>query len=103
MAQNVFEEFSTDPVAFNMKNLKVKLLMVLITMIRQKGWTQAEAAEQLQVSQPRMSNLFKGHLEKFSIDKILEMLVRIGYKVEPTFDPTNAAEPMQMTLKRAVL
>ncbi len=103
MTQNIFKEFSSDPVVYNMKHLKSTLLIVLVQMIRMKGWTQKEAAKELEVSQPRMSNLFKGHLEKFSIDSLIEMLVRIGYKVEPTFDPTNLASPMRMELKKAVL
>lgn len=103
MTTNHFESLYSDPVAFNMKNLKSKLFMVLITMIRQQGWTQKAAAEQLQVSQPRISNLFKGHLDKFSIDTLIEMLVRIGYKIEPTFNPRNVDEPMQMTLKKGML
>lgn len=103
MTQNIFEEFSSDPVEFNMKELKAKLLIVLVTMIRQKGWTQSDAAKELGVSQPRISNLFKAHIEKFSIDTLIEMLVRIGYKVVPTFDPANAAVPMRMELKRAAL
>lgn len=103
MAQNIFEDFYSDPVAFNMMDLKSKLMMTLISMIRRNGWTQKHAAKTLQVSQPRISNLFKGHIEKFSIDTLIEMLVRIGYKIEPTYDPTNVAAPMQMTLKRAEL
>lgn len=101
--QNVFEAFTDDPVQFNMQSLKTKLLMVVIKLIRQKGWTQSTAAQELQVSQPRMSNLFKGQLSKFSIDTLLEMLVRLGYKLDADFDPTNDSVPLELTLKKAML
>lgn len=103
MSQNLFELFTDDPVEYNMQHLKTQLFMALIHLVRQKGWTQAVAAQELKVSAPRMSNLFKGHLEKFSIDTLLEMLVRIGYKLDADFDPENANQPLVMNLKKAML
>lgn len=100
MSQNIFQMFSSDPVEFNMKHLKAQIFMALITLIRERNMSQVEAARFLQISQPRVSNLFKGHLEKFSIDGLLEMLVRLGYKVETTFNPENAAQPLVMTLNK---
>lgn len=103
MTTNIFELLSDDPVDFNLKSLKAKLAIALVALIREQGWTQAVAAEKLQVTQPRMSNLFRGRLEKFSIDALLGMLIRSGYKLESTFDPANAAMPMSLELKRAML
>jgi predicted XRE-type DNA-binding protein len=92
-----------DPVEYNMKHLKTQLFMALINLIRQKGWSQAVAAEKLHISKPRMSNLFKGYLDKFSIDMLLHMLVRTGYKLDADFYPDNAAQPLVMNLKKAML
>lgn len=100
MSQNIFELFTTDQVESNMKHLKTQLFMTLITLIRQKEWTQAVAAKNLSVSAPRMSNLFKGYLEKFSIDTLLEMLVRVGYKIDVDFNPENENQPLKMKLKK---
>ncbi|MBA1195253.1 XRE family transcriptional regulator [Pseudomonas entomophila] len=103
MNQNLYETFTSDPVEYNMKHLKTQLFMSLIVLIRQKGWSQADAAKELHVSAPRMSNLFKGHLEKFSIDTLLEMLVRVGFKLETDFTPDQSEQPLRMTLKKAML
>jgi predicted XRE-type DNA-binding protein len=103
MSQNLYEAFSTDPVEFNMKHLKTQLFVTLITLIREKEWTQKDAAKKLHVSAPRMSNLFKGYLDKFSIDTLLEMLVRIGYKVDADFNPENKFQPFVMNIKKATL
>lgn len=102
-SQNLYELFSEDPVEFNIKALKAKLAIALVEMIRNQNWTQAVAAEQLQVTQPRMSNLVRGKLEKFSIDALLRMLVRAGYKLETDFDPTDEKAPLSVTIKRAML
>jgi predicted XRE-type DNA-binding protein len=101
MSQNLFELFTDDPVEYNMKHFKTQLLMVLIQLIRAKGWTQAEAARELKVGKSRMSNLFTGKLERFSVDTLLEMLVRSGYKLDADFDPTNVKVPLIINLKKS--
>ena len=103
MNQNVYEMFTTDPVEYNMKHLKIQLYAALKKLILEKGWTQTEAAQALNVSSPRMSNLFKGYLEKFSIDALLEMLVRVGYKLDVDFNPENRNQPLVMNVKKATL
>lgn len=100
-AKNLFAMFSTDPVEFNLKALKAELAIALIALIRRRGWTQVVAAEQLHVTTPRMSNLFKGRLEKFSIDALLQMLVRLGYKLETDFDPSDEKQPVALRLRKA--
>lgn len=103
MSQNLFHLFTDNPVESNIKHLKSQIHMSLITKLRERGWTQTTAAKELNVSQPRMSNLFKGQLSKFSIDTLLEMLVRLGYKLDADFDPTNDNVPLELTLKKAML
>lgn len=101
--QNLYELFSDDPAEFHLKALKAKLAIALVALIREREWTQAAAAERLKITQPRMSNLFRGKLEKFSIDALLQMLVRVGYKLETDFDPSDEKAPLSLTVKRAVL
>jgi len=102
-SQNIFEMLSDDPVEFNLKSLKAKLAIALVALIREKGWNQSVAAERLQVTQPRMSNLFRGRLEKFSIDALLGMLIRSGYKVESSFVPDNVSVPVSLEVRKAML
>jgi len=102
-SQNIFQMLSNDPVEFNIDALKAKLAVALVALCRDENLTQAAIAEKLQVSQPRVSNLFRGRLEKFSIDALLSMLIRSGYKIETSFDPTNKAMPISLEVKRAAL
>jgi predicted XRE-type DNA-binding protein len=44
-------------------------------------WTQAEAARRLGITQPRVNDLLRGRLDKFSIDALILYLVRIGVPV----------------------
>jgi predicted XRE-type DNA-binding protein len=49
--------------------------------IRENGWSQASAAKHLNVSQPRISDLMHGRIEKFSVDMLMKWLDRLGRRV----------------------
>ena len=50
--------------------------------IRDHNLTQAEAAGRFSVTQPRISNLLNGKFHLFSIDTLIEMLLRVGIQVK---------------------
>jgi predicted XRE-type DNA-binding protein len=65
------------------ENLKVRssLMTQLTTLIAERGMTQEEAAQMLGVTQPRISDLKRGKLERFSIDMLILMLTAAGAEV----------------------
>ncbi|ECE6016623.1 XRE family transcriptional regulator [Salmonella enterica subsp. diarizonae] len=67
--------------AENMK-LRSALMMALEKKIRDQGWTQAEAARRLSVTQPRVSDLMRGKINAFAIDTLVNMLTAAGMHVE---------------------
>ena len=67
--------------AENMK-LRSALMMALEKHIRAKGWTQAEAARRLGVTQPRVSDLLRGKINLFGIDTLVNMLAAAGLHVD---------------------
>ena len=56
----------------------LKILLADLIVRRIAGWTQVNAADLLNTSQPRISDLRNGRLERFS----LEQLVRIVRRAE---------------------
>jgi predicted XRE-type DNA-binding protein len=48
--------------AENMK-LRSRLMIILKGHIKAQGWTQAEAAKRLNVTQPRISDLMRGKID----------------------------------------
>lgn len=76
---NVYALFSSEPGESGKQELKSKLAVSLIDIIRAKGWGQAEAGTQLKTTQPRISDLMRGKLDRFSVDALVEMLCRTGY------------------------
>jgi predicted XRE-type DNA-binding protein len=67
--------------AENMK-LRSTLMMALEEHIRAQGWTQAEAARRLCVTQPRVSDLLRGKIHLFGLDTLVNMVVAAGLHVE---------------------
>ena len=102
-SQNLYKLFSTNPVEYNMDSLKAKLSIALVEVIRERKWNQCKAAYHLQTTQPRISNLVQGRLERFTIDSILKMWVCAGYKIDLDFDPLDHKCPITVYLKRSSL
>ena len=67
--------------AENMK-LRSSLMMALDDHIRGQAWTQAQAAELLGVTQPRVSDLLRGKINLFSLDTLVNMVVASGLRIE---------------------
>lgn len=100
--QNIFELLTSDPVSLNMWNLKSKLIVAIHKTIKDKGWNQSEAASHLGVSQPRVSNMLKGKLDKFSTDTLLDILFKLGYKLDIDMNPSSDSI-LTMDMKKAML
>ncbi len=102
--QNHYELFSTDLAESNKKDLKEKIAITLIQLIRSKDWNQSVASERLNVSQPRISDLMRGKIDRFSIDSLLEMMFRSGYCFDFLFEFSgeDKSPRLEMKLKKAM-
>ncbi len=76
---DAIENTSTE--AENMK-LRSALMMALEEHIKRQGWTQAEAARRLDVTQPRISDLIRGKINLFGLDALVNMVAAAGLHVE---------------------
>jgi predicted XRE-type DNA-binding protein len=62
--------------------LKEQLMTELAEWIEEHGLKQAEVAEILMVSRPRVSDVVNKKTSKFTIDTLVEMLSRVGKPVK---------------------
>jgi len=75
---NVFVDLGFDAAEAEVMKLRAEVMLRMEQHLKAKGWTQAEAARQLGVSQPRVSSLVKGKWEDFSLDMLLTLAARAG-------------------------
>ena len=75
----------------NKMAMKMDLSIMISRLIKSKKWTQEQAAEQLKVKQSRISDLMNAKIEKFTIDAMLDMLDKLGFKVNWSMPTLNKA------------
>jgi predicted XRE-type DNA-binding protein len=84
---NIFEDLGFDsPEAINLK-IRADLMLDLRQFIQARKWTQAEAALFFGETQPRISNLMNGDIDRFAIDKLVQMLSLAGMDVQVLVTP----------------
>jgi len=79
---NVFADLGFSPSESHSLLLRSRMLSALSAHIEKQGWTQAEAAKRLKVSQPRISDLVRGKISRFSMDTLVNMLTDAGLAVD---------------------
>ncbi|MBS0591628.1 MAG: XRE family transcriptional regulator [Proteobacteria bacterium] len=75
---NVFVDLGFDPAEAEVMKLRAEVMIRMEQHLKAQGWTQAEAARQLGVTQPRISRLLRGKWEDFSLDMLLTLASRAG-------------------------
>ena len=71
----------TQAEAENLK-LRAELMRVLAAMITDSKMSQAQAADLMGVTQPRVSDLMRGKIDLFSLDALVNMSSAAGCRVE---------------------
>lgn len=62
--------------------LRSDLMLEIARSIKNNGWTQAEAAAHCGISQPRINDLLRGKISKFSLDALVNISAAIGQRVK---------------------
>ncbi len=70
---------------------KAELARQIRTIIEERHLTQTQAGAILGIAQPNVSNLLRGRLSGFSVERLMEFLTALGCDVRITV--TSAAEP----------
>ena len=86
---NIFEELGFDKEEANNLTIRADLMLDLRKFIQSNNWTQVEAAVFFGETQPRISNLMNGDIDRFAIDKLVQMLSRAGMEVRVLVTPQS--------------
>ena len=69
---NIFDAIADDPAeAAYLDNFRADTMLVLRNYFQSKGWKQADIMANLGITQPRVSELTRGKVDKFSSDKLI--------------------------------
>lgn len=84
---NVFRDLGFPPDEAEHLRVRSDLMLNLQKAIAERGLKQAEAAELLGVTQPRVSDLMRGRIDLFSIDTLIDMLAKLGIRAKVVLQP----------------
>ena len=60
---------------------RAELMQQIAAVVKGKDWTQAEAAKRCGVTQPRINDLLRGKVSRFSLDALVNIATAIGRRV----------------------
>lgn len=78
---NVWDAIADTPEEAANLTLRSELMDEVEAIIKQNGWTQAEAAKRCGVTQPRINDLLRGRIARFSIDALVNIASALGRRV----------------------
>ncbi|MFO1343202.1 helix-turn-helix domain-containing protein [Casimicrobium huifangae] len=61
--------------------LRSELMDKISELIATSGWTQSEAAARCGLTQPRISDLLRGRISRFSLDALVNIASALGQRV----------------------
>ena len=60
---------------------RADLMIQIAELVKKNGWTQAEAARECGVTQPRINDLLRGRIARFSLDALVNLATALGQRV----------------------
>lgn len=60
---------------------RAELMRQIAAFVKKQGWTQVEAARHCGVTQPRINDLLRGRVSRFSLDALVNISTALGCRV----------------------
>jgi predicted XRE-type DNA-binding protein len=83
---NVWDAIAETPEEAANLTLRSDLMDEIEAIIRANAWTQKEAAKRCGVSQPRINDLLRGRIARFSLDALVNIAAALGRKVKVSLE-----------------
>ena len=78
---NVWDAIADSPEEAANLQLRYELMEKVAGIVKENGWTQSEAARRCGITQPRMNDLLRGRISRFSLDALVKVAAALGRKV----------------------
>ena len=88
---SVFDDLGFDEAEAENLKIRASLMRAIEKYISEHNLTQATAARLMGVSQPRVSDLITGKIDKFTIDMLVNMLAKAHVSIALVIDDKLAA------------
>ncbi len=79
--ENIWDALADTPEEAANLTARSDLMIQIEQIVKKSGWTQAEAAKRCGVTQPRINDLLRGRISRFSLDALVNIAAALGRKV----------------------
>lgn len=84
--ESVWDALADTPEQAANLRARAELMRKIAAIVKESGWTQVEAARRCGVTQPRINDLLRGRVSRFSLDALVNIATAIGRKVHFELD-----------------
>ena len=78
---SVWDAIAASPDEAANLRMRAELMRHIAAVVRNAGWTQAEAARRSGATQPRLNDLLRGRISRFSLEALVNIAAALGWKV----------------------
>ena len=75
---SVWDAVADSPAEAANLRLRSELMIAIAAVIKKNGWTQALVAERCGITQPRVNDLLRGRISRFSLDALVNIAASLG-------------------------
>jgi predicted XRE-type DNA-binding protein len=79
--ESVWDALEESTEASASMKVRATLMIEVQRYVNEGGLTQLQAAKRLGITQPRLNDLLRGKIDKFSVDALVNMLAKAGKQV----------------------
>lgn len=90
-AGNVWDLLADSPAEAENLRLRSQLMARINDRLEELGWSQKETARNLDLTQPRVSDLVTEKISKFSLDALVNIGIKVGVHLRVESDDLKAA------------
>ena len=96
---NIFDAITEDTGEAADLEFRADLMLIMRQIFESRSWKQSEIMSTLEITQPRASELARGKVDKFSADKLIGFLAKLGFRFKPTYKTAkDNKSPVQCTV-----
>jgi predicted XRE-type DNA-binding protein len=84
---NVWDALADTPEQAANLQARAELMRQIAAIIKSNAWKQADAALHCGVTQPRINDLLRGRVSRFSLDALVNIATALGRRVHLELEP----------------
>jgi predicted XRE-type DNA-binding protein len=78
---SVWDAIADTPAQAANLRARAELMRQIAAVVKRNKWTQAKAASECGITQPRMNDLLRGRVSHFSLDALVNIAAALGRRV----------------------